>query len=400
MTRLARPRVEIALAFAGFVVIGLGGGAGGVLLPAQIREYGVDKSIIGLLFFAFSAGYLLAGAANGALLRRLGLRGDLMLGTGVFAASTFAAGLRPAFPVLLALTVLFGLGSGVIDATLNAYVAALPNPTALLNQLHACYGIGALTGPVLASGLLDRGLSWGAVYLVFAAAAMPLIAAYARRYPTSLPDPMSLPDPTSLPADAASARTSSLGAAVRHPAVLLSAVFLTVYVGAEVTLGNWAFSFLVEERGQDSLLAGRVVGGFWLGFTLGRFVLSALAQRFGIGPVALTFGCLGVLGAGTMLTWLVPGGIAAAAGFVLLGAALGPIFPLTIAVLPQLTPGWIVPTAIGLLVGVSVVGGAFFPWLAGTIAEQVGLDSLLPFTAALTVLLLVNWWTIARRMAR
>src|SRR5690606_39217469 len=106
--------------------------------------------------------------------------------------------------------------------------------------------------------------------------------------------------------------------------------------------------FLLEERGQGTLLAGWVVSGFWLGFTLGRFLLSALAARYGVSDVALTFGCLVVLAGGTLLTWLLPGGVAAAAGFVLLGTALGPIFPLTIAVLPHLAPAWVVPTAIGL----------------------------------------------------
>lgn len=380
-------RAEIALAFAGFVVIGLGGGAGGVLLPAQIDEYDLDKSVIGLLFFAFSAGYVLAGAANGALLHRFGLRGDLVVGAGVFTASTLGAGLRPAYWILLGLTVLFGFGSGIIDASLNAFLAALPDRTALLNRLHAFYGIGALAGPVLSSGMLDRGLSWGAVYLAFAAAGAPLAVAFALRYPARLP---------AEPAPAA--RTSSLATAVRHPAVLLSALFLTVYVGVEGSLGNWAFSFLIEERGQGTLLAGWIVAGFWLGFTLGRFVLSALAAKYGVGDIALTFGCLAVLAGGTLLTWLVPGDVPSAIGFVLLGAALGPIFPLTIAVLPHLAPAWIVPTAIGLLVGVSVVGAAFFPWLAGAIAERAGLGSLLPFTALLTAVLLVNWWRIARRM--
>ena len=180
--------------------------------------------------------------------------------------------------------------------------------------------------------------------------------------------------------------------------MLLSALFLIAARRRQSLLGNWAFSFLLEERGQGTLLAGWVVSGFWLGFTLGRFLLSALAARYGVSDVALTFGCLVVLAGGTLLTWLVPGSVAAATGFVLLGAALGPIFPLTIAVLPHLAPAWIVPTAIGLLVGVSVIGGAFFPWLAGAIAEQVGLGSLLPFTALLTAVLLVNWWRIARRV--
>lgn len=395
---MGQRRGEIVLAFAGFIAIGLGGGAGGVLLPAQISEYGIDKSIIGLLFFTFSGGYVLAGALNGWLLRRLGLRGDLVAGTAAFSVAALLSGLRPAYPVLLALSVVFGFGAGIIDATLNAFVAALPNRTALLNLLHAFYGIGALIGPIMASAMLDRGLSWGAVYVVFAAVGVPLTAGFALRYPRALPPgaPSAAPGPAG--EAAMPAGRSVFGTAVRHPAVLLSAIFLIVYVGVEVTLGNWAFSFMVEERGQGTLLAGWIVSGFWLGFTLGRFVLGAVAERLGVGPVELTFGCLLVLAAATVLTWLVPGTLAAAVGFALLGAALGPIFPLTIAVLPRLAPARLVPTAIGLLVGVSVIGAAFFPWLAGAIAENIGLDSLLPYTVVLTAVLLTNWWRIARRM--
>jgi len=396
---MGQRRAEIALAFAGFIAIGLGGGAGGVLLPAQISEYHLDKSVIGLLFFTFSGGYVLAGAMNGWLLRRLGLRGDLVFGTALFTVATFASGLRPPYLVLLLLSVVLGFGAAVIDASLNAFLAALPNRTALLNMLHAFYGIGALIGPIVASGMLDRGLSWGAVYMVFAAIGVPLTIAYALLYPRHLPDSSGSAVP-GLAGEAAgvSAGRSVFGAAVRHPAILLCGLFLIVYVGVEVSLGNWAFSYLLEERGQGTLLAGWVVSEFWLGFTLGRFLLGALSERFGLGPVELTYGCLLVLLAGTLLTWLVPGNGPAAIGFAVVGAALGPIFPLTIAVLPRLAPAQIVPTAIGLLVGTSVIGAAFFPWLAGTIAEYVGLGSLLPFTLLLTVLLVVNWWRIARRM--
>jgi fucose permease len=393
-------RGEIALAYAAFILIGLGGGAGGVLLPKQISEYDLNKSVIGLLFFAFSLGYVLAGAANGWLMRRLGPRGDLVVGTATFSVSTFGCALRPAYGVLLALTVLFGFGTGVIDAGLNAHLAALPRSTMMLNLLHAFYGVGALIGPVLAAGILARGFSWGAVYLVFAVVCVPLIVAFARRYPRILPAHADNVAP-GVPGEAAAAsvRTSILAAALRHPAVLLSALFLAVYVGVEVSLGNWAYSFLVEERGQGDMMAGWVVSGFWLGLTLGRFVLNAVAERFGMGPVALTYACLAGIGGGALVIWLVPATAAAVVGFVLVGSFLGPIFPLMIAVLPRLTPSWLVPTAIGLIIGVSVVGGAFFPWLAGTIAEHLGLGTLLPFTALLSAALLANWWSIARRMA-
>jgi fucose permease len=392
---MGKRRAEIAFAFAGFIAIGLGGGATGVLLPAQISEYQVNKSIIGLLFFTFSAGYIIAGSLTGWLLRRLGLRGVLVLGSVVFTASTLLSGLRPPYPSLLLLSVLFGFGTGVLDATLNAFLTTLPNRTTLLNLLHAFYGVGALIGPLLASAILDRGFSWGAVYLGFAVAGVPLIIGYALLYPRELP---AQGEPGAAESTAPSAAV--FRPAIRHPAVLLSALFLTVYVGVEVSLGNWAFSFMIEERGQGTLLAGWVVSAFWLGFTLGRFVLGAIAERFRVGAVELNYGCLLVLLGGAVLAWVVPGTAAAVIGFVVIGAALGPVFPLTIAVLPRLAPAWMVPTAVGLLVGASVIGGALLPWLAGVLAEGIGLGSLLPFTVALTIVLLANWWRVARRLGR
>jgi fucose permease len=74
------------------------------------------------------------------------------------------------------------------------------------------------------------------------------------------------------------------------------------------------------------------------------------------------------------------------------------MFPTTIAVTPLLLPGRLVATAIGLLVGASVVGGAVFPWLAGALAQGLGLRALLPYLAILGVLQTAGWWTIARRL--
>jgi fucose permease len=85
-------------------------------------------------------------------------------------------------------------------------------------------------------------------------------------------------------------------------------------------------------------------------------------------------------------------------GFGLLGFFLGPMFPTTIAVTPLLLPSRLVATAIGLLVGVSVVGGAVFPWLAGALAQGLGLRALLPYLVILGVLQTAGWWTIARRL--
>ena len=56
---------QVLLAYAMFVLVGLGAGVSGVLLLAQIRDYGVDRATIGLTFFTGSAGFFLASATAG-----------------------------------------------------------------------------------------------------------------------------------------------------------------------------------------------------------------------------------------------------------------------------------------------------------------------------------------------
>jgi fucose permease len=141
-----------------------------------------------------------------------------------------------------------------------------------------------------------------------------------------------------------------------------------------------------------------VVSGYWLGLTLGRFVLNASASRAGIGVVTMLYACLGGVLVATILTWWGPDALVVALGFALIGFFLGPVFPTTIAVTPRLIPASLVPTAVGLVVGASVIGGAFFPWLAGALAQGLGLGSLLPYALVLGVLQVGGWWAIVRQM--
>jgi hypothetical protein len=46
----------------------------------------------------------------------------------------------------------------------------------------------------------------------------------------------------------------------------------------------------------------------------------------------------------------------------------------------------------------SVIGGAALPWLAGALAQGAGAATLLPFTLALAILLLLVWWPAALRL--
>jgi len=184
----------------------------------------------------------------------------------------------------------------------------------------------------------------------------------------------------------------------RSPAVMLASVFLAVYVGLEISVGNWGFTFLVEEHAQTGLTAGYIASGYWLGLTLGRFLISPVATRMGLTAVGMTYACLVGVTASTVLTWVAPGVVVATAGFLLLGFFLGPIFPTAMAVVPTLTTARLVPTAIGIMNGVSVIGGAALPWLTGAIGQSVGIWTLMPAVVLLALLQLALWRTIVTRM--
>lgn len=377
-------RPTVVIAYLAFVVVGIGAGVSTVLLPAQIDDYGIDKATIGLTFFTFSAGFMLAGAVSGKLLHRLGTRLTLAAGSGVFVAAALITAVRPSFLVYALLQVLAGFGTGVLETVLNTYLTTLPSATTLINRLHGFFGVGALIGPPLAAFML-RDLPWTSVWLVLGLIYAAFTVAFLLAFPSS-------------EGELRPAGERLLGPALRSPAVLLAAVFLGVYVGLELGVGNWGFTYAVDVHGLGDLMAGYLVSGYWFGLTVGRFVISPISVRLGWTTARMMFVCLGGVTAASALIWVGTGAALAGVGFVLLGFFLGPLFPTAIAVVPEVTEPRLVPTAIGILNGVSLVGGAALPWLAGAIAQGIGVWTLMPYALILGVVQLVIWWLLVARM--
>ena len=381
-------RRRIAASFAAFILIGATDGATGVLLPSLQAYYGVGKGVISLIFLALTTGYIVAAFSSGLLVALLGQQRFLMLGAVAFAAGAGVVGLRPPFALLLA--TMFGLGFGfaIIDAGLNTYITGLPEKTTLLNNLHAFYGIGGFLGPIIASGILAAGLPWNAVYALWGLCGLMLLTGFGALFDTG---PAGSRQPVT-PAAGKGILTGTL----RLRLVWLAAIFLLFYVGAEVSLGSWSYSFLTEVRHHGSLLSGWSVSGYWLGITLGRLTLARLATRRAIADAALIRACLIGAGIGVLVIWLAPLPAIAAFGLWVTGYALGPIYPTTIALVPNLVPARLVPSAVGFLASLGSMGAALFPWLAGNLAQAVGLWSLMPYVLALTIVMSGVWFAMNR----
>jgi fucose permease len=385
----------VPVSYVAFVLVGVSAGAGGVLLLAQMADYGVDRATIGIIFFTGSAGFFAAGLSTGVLIHRFGVRLTLASGGAACALAGLYLATRPPFAAFVLVQLAVGYGAGILESALSAYLAALPDATSLLNRLHAFFGVGALIGPVLAAWIISFA-AWTVVWLILALVYAPLVAAFLAVYPKWMPADAA---ETSAGTPGAPERGGALlRAALREPGVLLGAVMLAIYVGIEVSVGIWGFSYLVQARALAKPIAGYSVSGYWLGLTLGRFLISPVAVRFGVTTAGMMCACLGGVTIATTLAWVSPNAALASVSLMLLGFFLGPIFPTTMAIVPRLTRPRLAPTAIGIMNAASVVGDTVPPWLAGAIAQSTGIWTLLPFTLTLSLLQIAVWRPIARRI--
>ncbi len=383
-------RLPVGLAFFGFALVGLSGGATGVLLPSLSAFYHVGDATLGLLFLVSSLGYFLSALSSGLLTERLGLRWLIGIGAITMLLGQLGFGLQLPFSLLFLARLLIGFGAGIIETGFNIYILALPRHTTLLNYLHAFYGVGALIGPLFASTILALLWGWHTVYLLLVLVTLPLLFGVGLLFdfPRSL---------STAQDKGATASTNVLSATLRVPMVWLVCLFLLFYVGIEVSLGNWGYSFLLEARHQGTVQAGWIISGYWLGLTLGRFLLQSLAERVGIGTKQLMFLCIGGIAIGLLLIWVFPFAAFAAIGFCFIGLSVAPIYPLTIAIAPKLVPARLGSSTVGVLVSISIIGLAIFPWGAGILAQTYGIWTLLPYTLALTALILAMWGYLARQ---
>jgi fucose permease len=373
------PRLKLGLAFFAFILVGANDGAVGVLIPSFMKQYSVNAATISLVFLASAFGYLIASFNVGLLMEKIGNWQALIVGFLLLLISTSTLMFLPPFALLLASFFLLGMAVAIIDPGLNIYVANLPNNTALLNYLHAFYGVGAWLGPIIASTLLALSFGWNSVYLVWFIIGLLLIVSFAVVF-----NDWQVPHQKE---EAGQKSSLSLVLSLRY--VWIGAFFLLFYVGGEVSLGNWSYSLLTRGRGGLPLISGWIVSGYWLGLTLGRLLLGSVAKRIGDKKL-IQFCLIGVI-VGLLIIWIAPVALISAVGLFITGFCLGPLFPTMIAVMSRILPSRILASAIGFLVSLGSMGAALFPWIMGNLAQRIGLWFLLPFCILLIGIQLVLW---------
>ncbi|WP_158219563.1 MFS transporter, partial [Synechococcus sp. BO 8801] len=160
--------LRMGVACAAFVVIGAVEAALGVLVPSLLDTFTLSTGSVTLLLVSQIVGYLLAALLNGMVSSRLGLDRLLLMAFTLLASALLLYALTPRWDLMVATGVAVGLGIGLVDAGLNTAVAQHAAGARLIGPLHGFYGVGAVTGPTIATTVLALGGGWRQVYLVLA----------------------------------------------------------------------------------------------------------------------------------------------------------------------------------------------------------------------------------------
>ncbi len=370
VTRARRhPRLGLVLlAFVAFIALGLPDGLLGVGWPSIRAGFGVPLDAIGLFLTAATLGYMTSSFLSGWLLSHVGIGRVLAASCGLTGLALIGYTLVPHYGWMVALGVFAGLGAGGIDAGLNTYVATHFGE-GLMQWLHASWGVGITIGPIIMTLGLTTLDSWRFGYRVVGGFQLALAACFVltlvmwnqNQAPAADKDEKKLTD-----------YKTPLGETLKQGQVWLSILLFFLYVGAESSLGTWAYTLLTESRGVDRTLAGFFTGSYWFTFTIGRILAGMVARRVGVNRLVLS-GLTGALLGALLLVWN-PSEMANLAAVALIGVAIAPIFPAMMSGTRTRVGDHFAANTIGMQMAATGLGMVVIPTTMGVLARRISLE--------------------------
>ena len=356
---------------AAFMVMLLGFGCAysfATYFPDLEREFAASRASVSSVFSLAGALYFGLGAISGPLSDRFGPRWVCITGLIALSAGLFVAGSAESLD-----TVYLGFGLGIGIGVGFSYVPAIGavQPWFTTRRGFASglavsgIGVGTLLGPLIATGLIAT-LGWRLSFVT-----MGLAAGVA-----GVGAALVLDNDPSRHADAVGAKRSgkcsapsgmNLGQAVRTvPFWLLFLSWLSLSFAIFIPFVHIVPYAL--DHGMSASAGALVLGVIGVGSTLGRFLVGAVADRFGRLPVmAMSF--LGV--ALMLLVWLVATSQWSLLAF---GLVFGTCYGGFVALAPAVAVDYFGTKATGAVIGVLYSGvgvGTFFgPPFAGYVFDR------------------------------
>lgn len=381
---------------------GLSDSAPGALIPYMERHYNIGYALVSLIFVTTAAGYITAAFFVESLRSSLGRAKCLIVANCLIACGYTIIVCTPPWPVVVMSFFFLGLGMAINLALGNVFAANLNNATKMLGFMHGSYGAGGVVGPLISTVMASNGILWSRYYLITLSTVLFNLAfgawsfwGYEAEHATFLLTTLEQVasrqnDTTNQNSAKPSAQLFNMLKALKTKTVILGALFIFAYQGAEVSISGWVISFLISARNGNPASIGYVTAGFWSGITIGRFVLSPVAHKIGEKPFVYAM----IVGSAVfeLLVWQIPNVIGDAVALAIVGLLLGPIYPCAMVIFSRGIKRKEQVSSLSVISAFGSSGGAVAPFTTGILAQAAGAFVLHPIAIGLFGIMLICWF--------
>jgi len=350
--------------FGAFVALGLAAATMGPTLPGLAENTHTELSGISFLFMTRAAGYMLGSLLSGHLYDRMAGHPVMVGGLIAMAVTMVLVPVVPLLWLLAAILLVTGLAEGAIDVGGNTLLVWVHRSRVgpYMNGLHFFFGLGAFLTPIfIAQALLLTGdFKWA--YWFLALLIIPIAVWLIR-----LPSPPAIKEPSS----ASPARSSN------NFVAMLAALFMFLYVGAELAYAGWIYTYAVALDLATVTAAAYLTSVFWGSLTLGRLIGIPIAARWRPRTILLVDLVGSLASIGVILLWPSSSLVIWVASFGF-GLFMASVFPTVITwagrrmTMSGRITSW-------FLLG-AATGAMTFPWLIGQVFEPFGPQSAMVIT--------------------
>jgi MFS transporter, FHS family, L-fucose permease len=364
-----------------------------ILIPHLKSIFSLNYGQALLVQFAFFSSYFIFALPSGKLVEWRGYKQTMVIGLVIMAIGALLflpAAATASFPLFLTALVVLAAGITGLQVSANPYVTNLgPQATAAsrLNLAQAFNSFGTFIAPFFGGALIlgaiqatpDQLKSFStsalqtyreqqasSVRLPYLGITVTLIALAVAIALIKLP-------PTDFTRDfrPGELQTNARGSIWTHPYLLMGALGIFVYVGAEVSIGSFLINYfgLPQIGGLSQKTAANLVPIYWGGAMVGRFIGSGVLRLVSAGKAlagaAFIACCLVVI---TMMST----GHLAIGSVILVGLFNSIMFP-SIFTLGLAGLGELTSKGSSLMVA-AIVGGALLPLAEGHLADRIGVQ--------------------------
>ena len=350
MNYLSKRRIALG---AMFFFLGICFASWAARIPDIQSKFQLSEGQLGTLLLCLPIGSMLGLPIAGWSVHRYGSRSVILICSFAYALTLPLIGLAPSLWTIAPVLMSFGVLGNIMNISLNTQALGLENQfgKSILASFHGIWSMAGFTGAGVGAGMIFLNFSPAAHYVVVALLSALIILLSQKFVINDKPAP-----------------GEEGGLVLRKPDALLLRIGVISFLGmmAEGCMFDWSgvyFKKIVEAEPQYVSL-GYVC--FMGAMASGRFVTDKASNRFGKVPVLQVSGLL--IFFGLLLSVLFPNLFTAAIGFLMVGAGVASIVPVSYGIAGR-SKLYSPSVALALVSTISFFGFLVGPPLIGFVAE-------------------------------